>query len=284
MNEFLTNLFANPYPQSAADNEWGMSLPVSDMSNLDLSLAAEDEPAEIPTAEDEPAEIPTETNESQFNANDYSIYNAINKMFQRPSGGNAGANFDADFAAYIGGLKKTAQKDLFEGAVLKTVAAGSDLFNQLITFGTARRNIRSAAQNQIQNYENQMTALDNQVLYLKNQLADRFNKTVETNAVYLASRNLRVSGANILELSKESAVDTTDDIRMAESNAELQKIALRTAQKQTKVGRKYAERIQVSNLINSGIKLGLTAFTGGGTGESWGNLWAGYKSAQGWNE
>ena len=125
-----------------------------------------------------------------------------------------------------------------------------------------------------------MDALDNQVLYIKHQLADRFNKTIETNIMNLAAKNLRVTSGGVLELSKEQAQEITEDMRTAESNAELKKIALRAGQKSAKESANYAVKQLWTGLLGSATKLGLAIGTGGFTNEKWGDLYSGYKQAQ----
>ena len=177
-------------------------------------------------------------------------------------------------------LKVKAQKDMYTGAIMKTVAAASDLFNRAVGIAAGqRRNIYKAAEIAAQNYQNEMDALDNQVLYIKHQLADRFNKTVETNIMNMAARNIRVTSGGVLDMTKDTAQEMTEDMRTAESNAELKKIALRAGQKQAKESAKYAEKQMWAGLVGSATKLGIMYTTGGGTGEKWGDLYAGYKKA-----
>ena len=178
-------------------------------------------------------------------------------------------------------LKIKAQKDMYTGAVLKTVAAAGDLFDRAVGIAAGQiGNIRKSADIAEQNYQNQMDALDNQVLYIKHQLADRFNKTVETNIMNLAARNLRVTSGNVLELTKDTAQEMTEDMREAESNARLKQIALEAGKKSARESAKYAEKQVWTGLIGSATKLGLAVATGGGTNESWGNLYSGYKTAK----
>ena len=175
----------------------------------------------------------------------------------------------------------TAQKNLFQGATLKTAAAASDMFTYLTGLAMgAPGQIEQSKDIAVQNYQNQMDALDNQVLYLKHQLSDRFNKTVETNIMNMAAKGLRVTSGNVLEMSKESALEITEDMRTAESNARLKKIALAAGQKSAGEAAKYAKQAFWTGLAQSAIKLGIMWETGGGTGESWGNLYAGYKKSK----
>ena len=172
-----------------------------------------------------------------------------------------------------------AQKAMFQGAILKTVASASDFFSRVTGLATGQISaIHGQRDIAIQNYQNEIDALDNQVLYLKNRLADRFNKTVETNIMTLAAKNIRVTAGNVLELSKDEAQEITEDMRMAESNARLKQIALEAGQQSARESSKYAIRQIWTGLIGSATKLGLMFETGGGTGESWGNLYKGYKN------
>lgn len=172
--------------------------------------------------------------------------------------------------------KEKGQKELAMGAAFKTIGAASDFFSKAAALSSGQiDNIYEAADIAKKNYENQMTSLDNQVLFLKNQLSDRFNKTIETNIMNMAARNLRVNTGSLFEATKGVAQDITEDITMAESNAALKKIALAGKQKQVKESAKYAEKQLWTSLVGSAAKLGLMITTGGGTGESWGNLFAG---------
>lgn len=188
----------------------------------------------------------------------------------QPTGTSAVQGFD--MTSWLSGLKQTGMAQMRQGALFNTIASAGDLFNQLINFDSTRKNISAQANNAKQALQNQENALDNQVLYLKNQLMDRFNKTVATNTMVLAAKNLRVSGASVMEMSKDLAVDTTEDMRMAESNTTLKKISLDAEKGMVDLKAKQARQNQVQGLINSGIKLGLNVATGGGTGMSWGQL------------
>lgn len=176
-------------------------------------------------------------------------------------------------------IKAKAQKDMFTGAVMKTVAAASDLFTRAVGIGYQIKNINAQRDIATQNYQNQIDAIDNQVLYIKHQLADRFNKTVETNIMNLAAKNIRVNAGNVLDLSKEEASEITEDMRTAESNARLKQIALEAGQKQVKESAKYEKKQLWTGLIGSAVKLGIMFESGGGTGEKFGDLYTGYKKA-----
>ena len=184
----------------------------------------------------------------------------------------------------IEGFKEKADAGLFEGkeqlwdaAVAKTIASADQLFTALIGITAGRQNINKAYGNQRQAYTNQMNALDNQVLHIKNQMMDRFNKTVATNVVAMAARNLRVTTGGVLEHTKDAAQEITEDFRMAESNAELKKISLKAANSQAKLQRDYNKTNQWFQLAEGAAKLGMAVATGGGTGEEWGSLYAGHK-------
>lgn len=270
---FINSLFKpqEQWPMSYAENEPGLSLPeyhpeapdiTTDNTIPGVALGATDEPKADDVAQmiqEMLAGIPTNTA-----AVPSDISKALDKLL--------GTTEE---------LKVRAQKDMYKGAVLKTVAAADDLFNRMVGIAAGQpENIRDSADIASQNYQNQMDALDNQVLYVKHQLADRFNKTVETNITNMAARNLRVTAGNILELTKDQAQEITEDYRTEESNAELQKITLRAGQKQAKESADYAIKQMWTGLLGSATKLGLAVATGGGTGESWGNLYKGYKSAK----
>lgn len=273
--DFINSLFKpqEQWPMSYAENEPGMSLPEyhpedegvaePNMSLVekapDVELAAEG----TPTADDVAnmiqnmlAGIPRNTA-----AVPPSISNALDKLL--------GDNEE---------LKARAQVGLYQGAVLKTIAAAGDFFDRSVGLMMGQpKNIRNTADIAAQNYQNQMDALDNQVLYIKHQLTDRFNQTVETNIMNLAAKNIRVNAGNVLDLSKEKASEITEDMRTAESNAELKKIALRAGQEQAKESADYAIKQLWTGFANSAVKLGIMGATGGGTNEKWGDLYSGYK-------
>lgn len=251
------------WPMSYTKNEPGMSLP---------EYHPEEHAAEIPSvmlsADDQP------------NADE--LASKIAEILQANPAFNPGRADDLTAALkkllgeQMPDAKAEAQTDLYEGAVMKTVAAAGDVFNSAIGIAYSG-SIDIARDAAIQNYQNQMDALDNQVLYIKHQLSDRFNKTVETNMVQMAARNLRVNAGNVLDLSKEEASEISEDMRTAESNARLKKIAYEAGQKQAKVSAKNAHAQQWVGMAKSILKLGMTYETGGGTGESWGNLYNGYQ-------
>lgn len=168
---------------------------------------------------------------------------------------------------------------LFDGAFLKTVASADQLFTAAIAFGDTRKNIYRREENQKLAYDNQMAALDNQVLHLKNQMQDRFNKTVATNIMQMAARNLRVSTGTLLEHTKDIAQEINEDMRMAESNAELKKLSLKAGKEQAGLAADVDRNNQWINLVNGATKLGMSIATGGGTMMSWGNLYAGKEAA-----
>ena len=173
-----------------------------------------------------------------------------------------------------------AQKAMFQGAILKTVAAASDFFSRATAIiGGQQSNIKGQVKNTQDAYQNQMDALDNQVLYIKHQLADRFNKMVDTNIVNMAAKNIRVTGGNVLELTKDTAQEMTEDMRMTESNARLKQIALEAGKKSAKESGKLAVKQMWAGLVSSATKLGMMWETGGGTGMSFGDLYAGYNNA-----
>lgn len=274
MNDYLNNLFhpANQWSMSSAYSEPGMSLPEyheeTPMEVIDwLALNTPEET------------IPDMTPNPLFAATDpYSVAPT------RSSADMTVPQMQNAFNAFVEGNDATltnAQKALFQGAALKTVAAASNLFTRMTgVFMGAPRMMKEQGDIAAQAYQNQMDALDNQVLYIKHQLSDRFNKTVETNIMKMAARGLRVTAGNVLELSKESATEITEDMRTAESNARLKKIALAAGQKQSKEAASYAQKQFWTGLAQSAINLGIMWETGGGTGESWGNLYKGYKKAK----
>lgn len=196
--------------------------------------------------------------------------------FASGGSGNPEAGILADFGDYLAGLKSQGQKQRAMGAGLKTVASAINFFDQLVTWDLRRDNINLTKGNAKQAADNAMLALDNQVLYVKNQLMDRFNTLVANNAVNMAARNLRVSTSTLLEASKETAHDINMDFRTAESNAKLKKIELENNKKQASIAAKYAKTKQFTDFVDAGIELGFNVMTGGGTGQSWGDLFAGF--------
>ena len=234
---------------SSIDNEWGMSLPATDFMP-DVPAIATDKSLD-------------------------NVLSTISKdnLYKAPVvEPKAPVNSLSDISIALTGMKDTASKERALGASLKTVAAAGDLFSQMLTYGTQRKNISLQAENTKQAAENAMNALDNQVLYYKNQITDKFNTLIARNTVTMAAKNLRVSAGALLEQTKDAAYDATQDMRMLESNAELKKIALRSAQKQADISKKLQKNLLTANLVGSAAKLGLMLTTGGGTGESWGNL------------
>ena len=277
MNDYLNNLFhpKNQGPMSSADNVYGLSLPVYEdeapMEVIDwLALNTQDVNPITETSVADPvfaASDPYSTTQVRTSSADMTM-----------------PDLQTAFNAFVDGNNDaltTAQKNLFQGAALKTAAAASDVFSYLTGIAMGAPGMINQQRNiAVQNYQNQMDALDNQVLYLKHQLSDRFNKTVETNIMNMAAKGLRVTSGNVLEMSKESALEITEDMRTAESNARLKKIALAAGQKSAGEAAKYAKQTFWTGLAGSAIKLGLMWETGGGTGESWGNLYAGYKKSK----
>lgn len=277
MNDFLSTLFQprEQWAMSAADNVYGMSLPEyhpekPQMSIIDWSALTPIEDPIIPESVEEPMfsatdpYILTPTRSSSADMSMPKLQDAFNKL----ASGNTQT-------------LTTAQKALFQGAILKTVAAADDFFSRAtgLIMG-APRNINLQKDAVVQGYQNEMDALDNQVLYIKHQLADRFNKTVESNIMQMAARGLKVNAGNVLELSKESASEITEDMRTAESNARLKQIAFAAGKKQARESASYAKKQLWTGFAQSAIKLGLMWETGGGTGESWGNLYKGWKQSQ----
>lgn len=269
LNDYLTP--QEQWPMSAADNVFGMSLP---------EYHPEPDEMDVPTS---PAFAATDTEMPDMDIRD--LFAEYLKLLQgNPSGNGGRATPDnVDFSKLFGDMydtKAQAQKDLFTGALYKTLAASSDFFSRATRIAMGEPGMIDDQRDiAIQNYDNQMAALDNQVLYLKNQLADRFNKTVDTNIMMMAAKNIRVTGGNVLELTKKDAMEISEDMRMAESNARLKQIALVAGKKSAKEMAKTSKKLMWSGLIGSAAKLGLAVETGGFTNESWGNLYAGYKSA-----
>lgn len=187
---------------------------------------------------------------------------------------------NALLADYLGGMKSKAAKQEFTGAVLKSVAAAGNVFNSIMSLSMGRKNANRQYSNAKLSAENKMAALDNQVMYYKNQIEDKFNTTLARNTAVMAAKNLRVSTGALLEKTKDAAYDATKDIETMESNAELKKIALRNEVKQAKITKELTKSQLTTNLIGSLANLGLTVASGGGTMESWGDLYSGFKEAQ----
>lgn len=275
MNDILA-LFQpkEQWPMSLADNVYGMSAPEYHPAKPEVS------PVDWEALT--PIEIQGTTESPAFAATDMPT-DTLTFMPTRSSAEMDMPTLQDAFNKWASGNDETltnAQKRLFQGAALKTVAAASDFFSRSVGLAMGQRGIIDKQRDvAMQAYQNQMDALDNQVLYIKHQLTDRFNKTVETNIMKMAARNLRVNAGNVLEQSKSLAQETTEDMRTAESNARLKQIALDAGKKSAKESARYAKQQLWTGLVQSAVKLGLMWETGGGTGESWGNLYAGYKSA-----
>lgn len=269
--DYLKSLFGNNTEQwgmSSIDNEWGLSLPeihpetnmtplpdnlfdsqVDDASG-DL-LAKAGYTSYLPTMDGGKSSMPATLNQTNDILGDY-----------------------------LGGLKAKAAKGQFYGAALKTAASAGNLFNSLLSMGLNYNLIDKQKKNTKMSVENRMQALDNQVLYYKNQITDKFNTLMARNTVTMAAKNLRVSTGALLEESKDAAYDATKDIQMLESNAELKKIALRNEEKQAKISAKLAKSQLVTNVIQGFANLGLNVASGGGTMQSWGDLYSGFKAAE----
>lgn len=269
---FIKSLFKpqEQWPMSYAENEPGMSLPeyhpeeTEETNIVPPALAAEDtyNPDElIPQLRALLADVLPKTNNGAVPDD---ITKALDKLL--------GANEDT---------LNRARKDMYLGAMLKTTAAASDLFTRAVGLPFQLKSISSQRDTALQNYQNQMDAIDNQVLYMKHQLADRFNKTVENNIMSLAAKNLRVTSGGVLDMSKDYAQEVTEDMRELDYNARLKKIALDAGKESTKVSAKYAKSQLFTGLAQSALKLGIMWETGGGTNETFGDLYKGYKKAKG---
>ena len=263
------------WAMSAADNEWGLSLPESHPFSTPIPQST----FEISGAEEPPVEL-SATTETPDN-----IAKILQDIFanNRPTPGRAddiGTALNKMLASQSE-LNTKAMKQMFQGAVFKTVAAAGDFFTRATYLGAGGLDLIDQEQTNTEiNFQNQMDALDNQVLYIKHQMADRFNKTVENNIMTMAAKNLRVTSGNVLELSKDMAQEMTEDMRTAESNARLKKIALEAGVKSARESASYAKTQLWTGLVKSALNLGLMWETGGGTGESWGDLYNNYSKTQ----
>lgn len=290
--DFINSLFKpqEQWAMSYIENEPGMSLPEYHPESVDGAAVADAGPAYVSgdiipgtsPIDDLSAPIDPVLESLSLGATDGP--DNISESIQQMMSGMRSLSSDISGALdkVVGNneaMKARAQVGMYKGAMYKTIAAAGDLFNRGVgILAGQEKNIRGAADIAVQNYQNQMDALDNQVLYMKHQLADRFNKTVETNIMNMAARNLRVNAGNVLELSKDEATEITEDMRTAESNAELKKIALRAGQKQAKESAKYAVKQMWMGFAQSAVKLGIMGATGGGTNESWGDLYKNYQA------
>ena len=153
--------------------------------------------------------------------------------------------------------KSYGDKQFKAGMKLKSLASAGKFFTELATFGTGLDIANKKAQNTKLGAELSMKALDNQILYYKNQLTDKFNTMMARNTVLMAAKGLRVTAGEVMEKNKDAAYDATQDLRTLESNAEIQKIALRSAQKQADIAKKLEKTLLTTNLINSAAELGL---------------------------
>lgn len=153
--------------------------------------------------------------------------------------------------------KSYGDKQFKAGMGLKSLASAGKFFTELATFGTGWDIANKKAQNTKLAAELNMIALDNQILYNKNQLTDKFNTMMARNTVLMAAKGLRVSAGEVMEKTKDAAYDATQDLRTLESNAEIQKIALRSAQKQANIARHLEKTLLTTNLVSSAAELGL---------------------------
>lgn len=259
----LFSLQKDQWAMSSAENVEGMSLPEihseTNMTPLPANIFADD---------------------SSISTGSYDSY--LSGMTTPTKSGTATPQdtTNALLADYLGGMKSKAAKQEFTGAVLKSVASAGSVFNSIMSLSMGRRNANRQYSNAKLSAENKMAALDNQVMYYKNQIEDKFNTTLAKNTAVMAAKNLRVSTGALLEQMKDAAYDATKDIETMESNAELKKIALRNEVKQAKITKELTKSQLTTNLIGSLANLGLTVASGGGTMESWGDLYSGFKEAQ----
>lgn len=175
------------------------------------------------------------------------------------------------FGNLLMSMKGKGEQNMKVGYALKTAAAAGQLFSSMLNYGFARKNAGLMESNAQQNAENQMLALDNQIQYYKNQITDKFGETMARNAVTMATKNLRVTAANLLEQNKGAAYDATQDIQMLESNAELKKIAIRSEAQQAKIMAKLTKKTAYYDMLNSLGNLGVT-IGGGILNNAYGNL------------
>jgi hypothetical protein len=282
INSLMSSGKLEQWPMSAADNEPGMSLP-----EVHPAYSPAPDVEEMATTAAFTEDLYQELESPSFSAEDPVIddvpdmvkqmFGFVKPMFARAD--KISDSLDKLLGQNTDRLMK-AKKDMFMGAALKTAAAAGDVFDKAVGLIYGADNIESQKDIAVQNYQNRMDALDNQVLYVKHQLANRFNKTVETNIMNLAARNLRVNAGNVLDLSKEEASEITEDMREAESNARLQKIALEAGKKSARESARYAKTQLWTGLAKSAVNLGLMYVTGGGTDQKFGDLYKGYKQAK----
>lgn len=163
---------------------------------------------------------------------------------------------------YLSDLKSKSETNMKIGTALKTASSAMKLFGSIMNYSFAKGNARLMNKNAKQKAENEMLALDNRLLYYKNQITDKFGETMAQNSVTMAMKNLRVTAANIMEQTKDAAYDATQDIKMAESNVELKKIAIRAEEQQTKLASKLMKTNAYLDVMNSLGELGITVGTG----------------------
>ena len=265
--DFINNLLKPNNAQwemSAADNTFGMSLPTSQIDSMSIIPQSSPIPSAPLAVEDNTYQAVQDAISSLYNfkpATADDITGAMDKLMKQSP-------------QYLA----SAQVGAFTGAVMKTIGQAGDFFSKATGLAMGQLGmIDEQANIQSQSFQNQMDALDNQVLYIKHQLSDRVNKTVESNIMQMAAKNIRVTSGGVLDMTKDLATEVTEDMRTAESNARLKQIALDAAQKSTKASAKYAKFNAINSFVNSAAKLGMTIASGGGTGQTWGNLWSGYK-------
>lgn len=257
-------------------NDWigRQSSPTGDIYNIDTPLSS----ISLETNYAASRVMPSVETPNQLANNTADALDSLNQASGRTAYNTAAStgaidNLIGAYQSNLSELNRRAGYQMATGAFLKTAASAVGVFDQLLTWGMRRDNINLQKRNAKQAADNQMMAIDNQVMYIKNQLMDKFNSLVANNTVMMAAKNLRVTAANILEASKETAHDLDMDFRTAESNAELEKINLRNAKKQADISAKVQKTKQMTDFIGSAANLGLNLATGGGTGMSWGNLY-----------
>lgn len=251
MSQIYASMEPTPseYARSYAYNEFGVSLPVVESV----------EPTVIEQPRDMLAEVLLALSKSN-------MFNATQGTPTTSTTGGGLSNSQNELLASAG-------KNMLYGAGMKTAASAARFFTSLATYVPGMHSADLKYKNAKLQAANQMAALDNQVQYYKNQITDRFNTLLARNTMTMAAKGLRVTAGNLLDQTKDAAYDATKDMRTLESNAELKKIALRSSTKQAKIAKELEKTLLTTNLMQSGIQLGMAIMSAGGTGMAWGDLY-----------
>lgn len=147
-----------------------------------------------------------------------------------------------------------AQRQL--GRIFKTVGSAGQLFNAIINASSNTRKLEEDVT--AQSIDLKMKEIDNQILYTKGQILDKFNQLVAHNTVQLAAKNLKVTSGSVLEQSKGTAQDLSEDIETLEGNARIQKIALQSQKEQASIYAGLRQKLEGAAVVGGIANLGFS--------------------------